>query len=206
LHEITKLDSGLVLISGATGSGKTTTLYALASEIIKRNKRIISIEDPVESILANVTQIQIDPKRHITFESCLKAVLRQDPDVLIIGEIREAHIAKAALQFAMTGHLVLATIHAGSVTETRARFSYLVENPQYENQIKAVLFQKLLKNQREPGKRVLFMQINEVFDDLAELLEIGILSKEDYTTLKIHEPVHPITSSVQTECLHDSLQ
>jgi type II secretory ATPase GspE/PulE/Tfp pilus assembly ATPase PilB-like protein len=209
LKRITQRSSGLVLISGATGSGKTTTLYALAAELAKEQRRIISIEDPVERILSNVTQIQIDPRRQVTFASSLKAVLRQDPDVLVIGEIREAAVAEAALQFALTGHLVLTTIHAGSIAEARQRFACLSGQGGAAQastfQPHHVIFQQLVKNQQEKDKRVLLMHIDELMDDLEALLEIGILSKDDYTRLQRHDNATYRYTSLPTECLHDPL-
>ena len=102
---------GIVLVTGPTGSGKTTTLYAGIKELADGEVNIMTVEDPVEYELAGVTQIQIDPKRDVTFASALRAILRQDPDVVFVGEIRDTETAQVALQASMTGHLVLATLH-----------------------------------------------------------------------------------------------
>ena len=116
-HELSRLKyllsfrEGIVIVTGPTGSGKTTTLYGGVRELAAQAINIMTVEDPVEYELPGVTQIQIDPKRDVTFASALRAILRQDPDVVFIGEIRDAETAKIALQAAATGHLVLSTLH-----------------------------------------------------------------------------------------------
>ena len=103
---------GIVLVTGPTGSGKTTTLYAALAERATGHTNIMTIEDPVEYRLPGVTQIEVEPKRNVTFAAGLRAILRQDPDVILVGEIRDAETAEVAAKAAMTGHLVLATLHA----------------------------------------------------------------------------------------------
>ncbi len=116
-HELARLRyllsfrEGIVIVTGPTGSGKTTTLYGGVRELAAQAINIMTVEDPVEYELPGVTQIQIDPKRDVTFASALRAILRQDPDVVFVGEIRDAETAKIALQAAATGHLVLSTLH-----------------------------------------------------------------------------------------------
>jgi len=102
---------GIVIVTGPTGSGKTTTLYGGVRELAAQAINIMTVEDPVEYELPGVTQIQIDPKRDVTFASALRAIMRQDPDVVFVGEIRDDETAKIALQAASTGHLVLSTLH-----------------------------------------------------------------------------------------------
>jgi type II secretory ATPase GspE/PulE/Tfp pilus assembly ATPase PilB-like protein/ActR/RegA family two-component response regulator len=102
---------GIVIVTGPTGSGKTTTLYAAVRELATGEVNIMTVEDPVEYELAGITQIQVEPKRGVTFPSALRAILRQDPDVVFVGEIRDLETASVAVQAAMTGHLVLATLH-----------------------------------------------------------------------------------------------
>jgi general secretion pathway protein E len=102
---------GIVLVTGPTGSGKTTTLYAALSEINSTEKNIITIEDPVEYQLPGVGQIQVNPKIDLTFAAGLRSILRQDPDVIMVGEIRDAETARIAIQAALTGHLVFSTLH-----------------------------------------------------------------------------------------------
>jgi type II secretory ATPase GspE/PulE/Tfp pilus assembly ATPase PilB-like protein/ActR/RegA family two-component response regulator len=102
---------GIVIVTGPTGSGKTTTLYAAIRELATGQVNIMTVEDPVEYEVGGITQIQVEPKRGVTFPSALRAILRQDPDVVFVGEIRDLETAEVAVQAAMTGHLVLATLH-----------------------------------------------------------------------------------------------
>jgi len=107
---------GIVLVTGPTGSGKTTTIYAGITELANGEINIMSVEDPVEYDIPGVTQIQVEPKQGVTFASALRAILRQDPDVIFVGEIRDQETAQMAVQAAMTGHLVLATLHTNDAT------------------------------------------------------------------------------------------
>jgi len=106
--------SGMVLMCGPTGSGKTTTMYATLNEIDQFTHNVITVEDPIEAVLPKASQIEINPKADITFAKALRSVLRQDPDVICVGEIRDEETAEIALRAAQTGHLVLATIHCDS--------------------------------------------------------------------------------------------
>jgi len=111
---------GIFLVTGPTGSGKTTTLYAALSRLNTREKNIITVEDPIEYQLAGVGQIQVNPKINLTFANGLRSILRQDPDVIMVGEIRDGETAEIAVQSALTGHIVFSTLHtndsAGALT------------------------------------------------------------------------------------------
>ncbi len=107
-----KVPFGMILLSGPTGAGKTTTLYASVNKLDKISRNIITIEDPVEYRFKNMNQIQVNPKAGLTFASGLRSILRLDPDVILVGEIRDAETARIAVQSALTGHLVLSSIHA----------------------------------------------------------------------------------------------
>jgi general secretion pathway protein E len=111
-QDMLKVPFGMILISGPTGAGKTTTLYASVNKLDKISRNIITIEDPVEYRFENMNQIQINPRAGLTFASGLRSILRLDPDVILVGEIRDAETAKIAVQSALTGHLVLCSIHA----------------------------------------------------------------------------------------------
>jgi len=104
----------MIIVCGPTGSGKTTTMYAMLNEIDRHTRNVITVEDPIECILPNASQIEINPKADITFAKSLRSILRQDPDVICVGEIRDEETAAIALRAAQTGHLVLATIHTNS--------------------------------------------------------------------------------------------
>jgi type II secretory ATPase GspE/PulE/Tfp pilus assembly ATPase PilB-like protein len=114
LCNIVNQPSGMALVCGPTGSGKTTTLYAMLGTIDFSTRNVISVEDPIEHILAQVSQIEINPKADITFASALRSMLRQDPDVISVGEIRDGETAGMAVQASHTGHLVLSTLHSSS--------------------------------------------------------------------------------------------
>lgn len=115
LHKIPYYSSGLILISGATGSGKSTTLYTILDEIMETQKKnIVTIEDPIEMRKEECLQIELNEKLGITYQDTLKQILRHDPDVIMIGEIRDSQTAQIALTCALTGHLVLTTIHASN--------------------------------------------------------------------------------------------
>jgi len=110
-RDILKIPHGIIIVSGPTGSGKTTTLYAAIKEISSSEKNIITIEDPVEYRVKGISQIQVNPKIDLTFARGLRSILRQDPEVIMVGEIRDRETAEIAIQAAMTGHLVFSTVH-----------------------------------------------------------------------------------------------
>ena len=112
----------MVLVTGPTGSGKTTTLYAALSEIRTVEDKIITIEDPVEYQLRGITQIPINEKKGLTFARGLRSILRHDPDKIMVGEIRDPETAQIAIQSALTGHLVFTTVHANNVIDVLGRF------------------------------------------------------------------------------------
>lgn len=145
LRTLLQLKSGLVLVTGPTGSGKTTTLYALLSELTQRkNLSIVTIEDPIEIHLPGIRQSQINPKIDYHFPQALKAILRQDPDVIMIGEIRDKETAKTALDAAYTGHLVFATLHTDTIEGTLHRLSSFECDPFLVSEcVKGILTQKL---------------------------------------------------------------
>ncbi len=111
LDEILSLPQGMLLATGPTGSGKTTTLYAALSHIRKAHVNIVTVEDPIEYVLEGINQIQVNVKAGLTFASCLRSMLRQDPNIIMVGEIRDLETAEIALKAAQTGHLVLSTLH-----------------------------------------------------------------------------------------------
>jgi type IV pilus assembly protein PilB len=121
IQEASGLPHGLVLITGPTGSGKTTVMYSLLQTIDTRAKKVITLEDPVEYNLEGITQSQVSPENGYDFSDGLRAILRQDPDVIMVGEIRDLETAETAAQASLTGHLVLATLHTNSAVESIPR-------------------------------------------------------------------------------------
>ncbi len=137
---------GIVLVTGPTGSGKTSTLYAAIRELATGEVNIMTVEDPVEYELPGVTQIQVEVKRGVTFASALRAILRQDPDVILVGEIRDLETAQIAVQAAMTGHLVLGTVHANDAPSVVARLTDLgLDRAAIANTLRGAVAQRLLR-------------------------------------------------------------
>ncbi|HVP10408.1 MAG TPA: ATPase, T2SS/T4P/T4SS family [Phycisphaerae bacterium] len=146
LARICEQDAGMIILSGPTGSGKTTTLYTALKTINAETRNIVTIEDPVEYELSNTTQISIDPIHNVTFASVLSSILRQDPDVILVGEIRDTETAKMAMQAATTGHLVLTTIHARDTVGTVFRLLDLgVESFLIANAVTTCISQRLVR-------------------------------------------------------------
>jgi type II secretory ATPase GspE/PulE/Tfp pilus assembly ATPase PilB-like protein len=138
---------GMVLVTGPTGSGKTTTLYGALSEIKSIEDKIITIEDPVEYQLRGITQIPINEKKGLTFARGLRSILRHDPDKIMVGEIRDPETAQIAIQSALTGHLVFTTVHANNVLDVLGRFLNMgVEPYQFVSALNCVLAQRLVRN------------------------------------------------------------
>lgn len=136
---------GLILVTGATGSGKSTTLTALLKTIDVKSKNVVTIEDPVENILENVTQISLDEKIGLTFQNVLPYILRQDPEVIMIGEIRDYKTAEFAIKSSMTGHIVLSTLHTVDAISTISRLKNMnIEDYLIASNLKGVLSQKLV--------------------------------------------------------------
>jgi len=137
---------GLILVTGATGSGKTTTLYSAIKYLqSQKNLNIISLEDPVEYVLEGVRQSQVNTQSGYTFVNGLRSILRQDPDVIMIGEIRDHQTAKIALDAAYTGHLVLSTLHTANIASTLLRLMSFELDPFMVTQsLKGIISQKLI--------------------------------------------------------------
>ena len=121
LNSYIKYPHGIILVTGPTGSGKTTTLYASLTEISTGDKNILTIEDPVEYSLDGISQVQVNTKKGLTFSAGLRSFLRQDPDVMMVGEIRDLETAEIAIRAAITGHLVFSTVHTNDAPSTVTR-------------------------------------------------------------------------------------
>ncbi len=137
---------GMVLVTGPTGSGKTTTLYACLSEIQSSEDKIVTIEDPVEYQLKGITQIPVNEKKGLTFARGLRSILRHDPDKVMVGEIRDEETAQIAVQSALTGHLVFTTVHANNVVDVIGRFLNMnVDLYNFVSALNCVLAQRLVR-------------------------------------------------------------
>ena len=137
---------GIIILTGPTGSGKTTTLYAALQRLATNEANVITIEDPIEYRLAAVTQIQVEPLRGVTFASILRSVLRQDPDIIFVGEIRDLETAELAIQASMTGHLVLTTLHANDAVGVVSRLVDLgIRRSDIAESLRGAISQRLLR-------------------------------------------------------------
>ncbi|MDO8249715.1 MAG: GspE/PulE family protein [Rhodoferax sp.] len=145
-REVLGRSAGLVLVTGPTGSGKTTTLYAALAEINAAELKVITVEDPVEYRLSGITQVQINEKIELTFARVLRATLRQDPDVILVGEMRDAETAEIGLRAAITGHLVLSTLHTRDAISTPFRLLDMGVPPfMVATSLQAVIAQRLVR-------------------------------------------------------------
>lgn len=150
MKQLLNKEQGLVLLSGTTGSGKTTTLYQCLGYILPR--KIVTIEDPIEVYLDGIVQLQVNPQKSFGFHEAIKQVLRHDPNVIVIGEIRDEYEAKAAIRVALSGHLVLSTLHANSLAKTRVRMlNFGVSQDDLDNALEGIVYQRMEAD--ENGKR-----------------------------------------------------
>lgn len=146
IKKVLHLPHGILLVSGPTGSGKTTTLYSMLAQLADIKKSIITIEDPIERKFSGITQVQVNPRAGLTFASGLRSILRQDPDTIMIGEIRDSETAEIAIRAAITGHFVLSTIHTNDALSTVERLVDMgVEPYLVASSVKSVMSQRLVK-------------------------------------------------------------
>lgn len=163
IHDMVQSPNGIILTSGPTGSGKTTTLYTILKSLNKEDVNITTIEDPIEIKLEGINQSQVNPKADITFASCMRAILRQDPDIILIGEIRDFETLEVAISAALTGHLVLSTVHTNSAAATVTRLiemgakDYLVSST-----LTGVIAQRLVRKLCDKCKEAYFPTEEEV--------------------------------------------
>jgi type IV pilus assembly protein PilB len=120
-HKLIRVPQGVMLVTGPTGSGKTTTLYAALGELAKPNVNVVTVEDPVEKDIEGINQCQVNAKAGMTFAAALRSILRQDPDIVMIGEMRDQETAEIAIRAAITGHMVLSTLHTNDSASTVTR-------------------------------------------------------------------------------------
>ena len=175
IDEIIAHPRGMVMAVGPTGSGKTTTLYSILGQLNTVERKIITLEDPVEYNFPGVTQIPVNTDQEVMFSERLRAVLRLDPDIIMVGEIRDADSARTALQAALSGHLVLSTFHATNTTAALSRlYDFLGDNPLLTSAIRLVVAQRLVRvldpKTRQPDQPSEKM-MSVVRDELAKLPE-----------------------------------
>jgi type II secretory ATPase GspE/PulE/Tfp pilus assembly ATPase PilB-like protein len=191
LDEIVSHPRGMVLMVGPTGSGKSTTLYSIINALNTSDRKIITLEDPIEFGITGVSQIPIDTTGGQSFADGLRSVLRLDPDVVMVGEIRDADTAKTAIQASITGHLVLSSFHANT---TAAAFSRMIDligaNPIFSSAIRLVIAQRLVRRLDDDTKEAYEPDeatrrwVKESLKDLPAHIE-----KPDLDTFKLWRPV-----------------
>ena len=134
------------MVTGPTGSGKSTTLYTALSELNREDVNIITVEDPVEANIDGINQVQVNTKAELTFASALRSILRQDPDIIMIGEIRDGETAEIAVQASITGHLVVSTLHTNSAAGTISRLADMgIENYLLADSLIGIIAQRLVR-------------------------------------------------------------
>jgi general secretion pathway protein E len=178
-RRLISVEHGLILVTGPTGSGKTTTLYAALQELNKRELNILTLEDPIEYGLQGISQTQISDKKGMTFASGLRHVLRQDPDVIMVGEIRDRDTAVMAIQSALTGHLVFSTLHTNDAASAVSRLLDLgIEPYLLASSLVGVLAQRLVR-------RICPRCGAEVDDAHAGLKRLGVETQSDPTRIRV---------------------
>jgi type IV pilus assembly protein PilB len=171
---------GMVLVTGPTGSGKTTTLYAGVNEIKTEEDKIITIEDPVEYQIRGITQIPVNEKKGLTFARGLRSILRHDPDKIMVGEIRDTETAQIAIQSALTGHLVFTTVHANNVVDVLGRFLNMgVEPYNFVSALNCILAQRLV--------RLICNSCRTVVHYPPDVLEASGLDPEQWSKVSFYE-------------------
>lgn len=179
---ILKKPNGIVLVTGPTGSGKSTTLYTALSELNSDTVNIVTVEDPVEANIEGVNQVQVNPKADLTFANALRSILRQDPDIIMIGEIRDSETASIAVQASITGHLVVSTLHTNDTASSITRLldmgieSYLIADATV-----GIIAQRLVRRLCPDCKKA-----RPILEHEAEYLE---LPREKRSTAQLCEPV-----------------
>lgn len=177
---ILKKPHGIILVSGPTGSGKSTTLYTALSEINTMDVNIVTVEDPVEATIDGINQIQVNAKAKLTFASALRSILRQDPNIIMIGEIRDSETAEIAVRASITGHLVVSTIHTNSAASSVTRLMDMgIESYLLADSLVGVIAQRLIRRLCNKCKRA-----REASAEEKQLL--GVATDKD---LNIYEPV-----------------
>jgi type IV pilus assembly protein PilB len=146
MQEMMKSPNGIIYVTGPTGSGKTTTLYMIMEQLAQRNVNIVTIEDPVEKVLNHINQMQVNNVTGLTFENGLRAILRQDPDIIMVGETRDVETASISVRAAITGHLVVSTLHTNDAISTIVRLEDMgIEPYMVANSVVGVVAQRLVK-------------------------------------------------------------
>jgi general secretion pathway protein E len=191
-EEMLKVPYGMILVTGPTGAGKTTTLYAALNTLDRTGRNILTIEDPVEYRFKNINQIQVNPRAGLTFASGLRSILRLDPDIILVGEIRDAETANIAIQSALTGHLVLSSIHANDAVGVISRLLDLdIEPFLIASSLIGVVAQRM-------GRRVC--------PNCSEMTEVPVIEQHAYTKETGEEKTQFLTGKGCKSCTNTGFQ
>ena len=179
VEKMLTVPNGIILVTGATGSGKSTTTYSMLQELNKEERNIITVEDPIEMNIEGINQVQVNPDINLTFANVLRSILRQDPNIILIGEIRDSETAQIAVRASITGHLVLSTIHTNNSLSTIERLLDMdVERYLLSSALEGIISQKLARRvcphcrqlrpttpfERETFKKALNKDVNETWE------------------------------------------
>ncbi len=221
LEEMIKKPNGLILVTGATGTGKSTTVYAILQKLNTKERNIITVEDPVEMKIQNVNQVQVLNDIGLNFSHTLRSILRQDPDIIMVGEIRDNETARIAVRASITGHLVLSTVHTNnSLTTIERLIDMEVERYLLGSALTGIVSQKLVKKlcpkcrktrpttpyEKKLIKKHLGTQVNEVYTPVGcECCNHGYLGRiAIHEVLSINEEIREaITANVDRKTLKD---
>ena len=221
LEEMIKKPNGLILVTGATGTGKSTTVYAILQKLNTKERNIITVEDPVEMKIQNVNQVQVLNDIGLNFSHTLRSILRQDPDIIMVGEIRDNETARIAVRASITGHLVLSTVHTNnSLTTIERLIDMEVERYLLGSALTGIVSQKLVKKlcpkcrktrpttpyEKKLIKKHLGTQVNEVYTPVGcECCNYGYLGRiAIHEVLSINEEIREaITANVDRKTLKD---
>lgn len=205
IHAIEK-PQGLILVTGPTGSGKTVTLYAAIQHLLSEERNICSVEDPVEIRLKGVNQVSVNLKANLNFSNILKTFLRQDPDIIMIGEIRDLETAQIAIRAAQTGHLVLATLHTNSTLDTINRLTTLgISSYDVVSQVTLITAQRLLRKKTKEGYQGRFaiheilLMDDEIASAIIEKQHVNRLMKEKHFISLEESAKHAVQEGLTTE-------
>ncbi len=179
VEKMLTVPNGIILVTGATGSGKSTTTYSMLQELNKEERNIITVEDPIEMNIEGINQVQVNPDINLTFANILRSILRQDPNIILIGEIRDSETAQIAVRASITGHLVLSTIHTNNSLSTIERLLDMdVERYLLSSALEGIISQKLARRlcphckkqrpttpfEKETFKKALGIDVNETWE------------------------------------------
>lgn len=196
---IAQQQNGIILLTGPTGSGKTTTLYTILKSLSGQDSKIFTVEDPIEYRLAGVTQLQIDPDIGLTFSQALRSVLRQDPDIILIGEIRDRETADIAIQAALTGHLVLSTLHTNSAVGAISRLKDMgVESYLIAATLRGIISQRLVR------KLCPSCELTKTSTHCDDCMGLGYAGR--CAAYEILELTDTISEAIQNELSEDQIQ